>query len=142
MKRFYTFTLLLAFAVFSLAAVQAIAQETTVDPPTGPSFVDENADGICDNFQNGGIGLGLGNGKGNRANFVDDDKDGVCDNFQSGQRKGRGAGNGRGIRANFVDDDKDGICDNFGTGMGNGTRGGRGQGGRLRNNTQNAAPKK
>ncbi len=141
MKRFYSLTLLLAFAVFSLAAVQAIAQETTADPPAGPSFIDENGDGICDNFQNGRRGLGLGNGKGNRANFVDEDGDGVCDNFQSGQRKGNGAGKGRGIRANFIDADNDGVCDNLGTLRSKAARGGRGRFGGSGNNAQNAAPK-
>lgn len=74
----------------------------------GIAFVDENKDGVCDNFENrtgksqatpgrcfNKGGRGYGNGSGN-----------CC---------GRGPGKGQGQRKgrNFVDKNEDGICDNI-----------------------------
>ena len=64
-------------------------------------FVDEDGDGICDNYGTGRCGMGLGNGTG----FIDADGDGICDNrfagnslngtgLRQGGQRGRG-GNGR-----------------------------------------------
>lgn len=64
------------------------------------NFVDENNDGICDNYANGvcpqkvtGKGCRCGNG-----NFVDENNDGICDNCANGIRpqNGTGKGNHRG----------------------------------------------
>jgi len=128
MKRLTTITMVLALAAFTLLSLSAFAY-------TGPSFIDEDGDGICDNYQNGGRGLG----QGNRANFVDADGDGVCDNYQSGQRKGAGSGKGnaRHSGGNFVDADGDGVCDNYLAGQKKGAHKGRGRG-----NSRNAASKK
>ncbi len=100
----------------------------------GPFFVDDNNNGICDNFENG-TRRGRGQGRNARGRyFVDADNDGICDNFQSGNRlgRGRGLGNDRGAGygrrqgrfGNFVDNNNDGICDYYQSG----NRQGRGQG--------------
>ena len=126
MKRFTTYTVI-TLALFLLFTVSAFA----VDPAPGtntelPSFIDEDGDGICDNYQAGGRGLGLRNGTG--ANFVDADGNGVCDNAGTGvgraNRAGKGLRNGTG--ANFVDADGNGVCDNAGASTGKATRGGKG----------------
>lgn len=109
MKRFKTLTLV--FAVAALVSAYGFADDevTTQTPDTTPAFVDDDGDGVCDNYQSGG--QGLGQGRGNKSNFVDADGDGVCDN-ESGQRKGKGQGRGANRNANFVDADGDGVCDN------------------------------
>lgn len=65
----------------------------------GAGFIDEDNDGICDNFASGACGNGNG--------FVDRDGDGICDNSASGA-----CGNSCG----FADRDGDGMCDNFTSG--------------------------
>ena len=120
MKRFNTLAAILAIAVFTLVSTQSFAQtEENETPVRQRAFIDEDGDGICDNFVEGQR-KGLGNGT--RANFVDADGDGVCDNqgTRSGARlrdgSGKGGGNGSG------------VCD--GTGRvrgGNGKGGGRGR---------------
>ena len=96
MKRLTTITMVLTLAAFTLLSLSAFAEDTVPATNTGPSFIDENGDGICDNYQNGGKGLG----QGNRANFVDADGDGVCDNYQAGQKIGAHKGHGRGTSRN------------------------------------------
>jgi len=83
MKRYNKFAAILAFAVFALLSSQAYLQTVDNGTPVRPAFVDENGDGICDNYD-GGQRRGLG--QGTRANFVDADGDGVCDNM--GTRSG------------------------------------------------------
>jgi hypothetical protein len=78
------------------------------------AYVDENKNGICDNFENRtdnsqstqgtchyregkcngngtgiccGRGPGKGNGQGKGRNFIDQNKNGVCDNFESKNQK-------------------------------------------------------
>lgn len=58
-----------------------------------PGFIDEDGDGICDNWQNGG-GYGQGYGNGAGRGFVDDNGDGICDNRQNDGGYGQGNGNG------------------------------------------------
>ena len=63
----------------------------------GIAFVDNNKDGICDNYGTGksaaqrgkrdGTGNGLGQGKGKGRNFVDADKNGVCDTYEVRTKK-------------------------------------------------------
>lgn len=74
----------------------------------GCLFIDENGDGICDNYNNCGVYGGQG--------YVDENNDGICDNYN-----GSGAYAGRG----YVDQNNDGICDNYASG-GRGCGGGRG----------------
>jgi hypothetical protein len=59
----------------------------------GYNFVDEDGDGICDNY-NSGICPG----------YSDEDGDGICDNYKRNGCRG------------YVDEDSDGICDNRGVG--------------------------
>lgn len=75
---------------------------------TGPGFVDEDGDGVCDHA---GTGQGMGRGQGTGQGFVDADGDGVCDHAGTGQGMGRGRGTG------FVDADGDGVCDHAATGQ-------------------------
>ena len=42
---------------------------------TGCFYIDENGDGICDNYD----GSQAGNGSGRRHNFTDENGDGICD---------------------------------------------------------------
>lgn len=82
------------------------------------AFVDEDSDGVCDNyalreqprdgtgnlygridrsgkgFRNGSTERNMGRGLRDRASFVDEDGDGICDNFAT--RPGAGAGNAYG----------------------------------------------
>lgn len=59
---------------------------------SNPYFIDEDGDGICDNYATG-----------RGANWVDEDENGICDNYKNGtcpggrgQGKGMGRGQGRG----------------------------------------------
>ncbi len=56
----------------------------------GCQFLDEDGDGICDNYNQGICGIGNGTG------YVDEDGDGICDNYSSGMGGGRGRGRGCG----------------------------------------------
>jgi len=113
MKRFTTLALVLLAAALVLVPAYVFSDDDEAAPATqtlSTNFIDENGDGICDNWQAGGQSLGLG--KGNRENFVDEDGDGVCDNYQSELRKGKGQGRGYRQGAGFLDADGDGVCNN------------------------------
>lgn len=87
---------------------QVQTKETSFTPLTPPRFIDQNKDGVCDNWPSrAGI-----QGKGV---FIDQNGNGVCDNYEN--RKGT-----RGNRY-FVDANKDGVCDNYQSGL-SGKRGG------------------
>lgn len=114
-------------------------KEQAMTTQQGPAFVDNDNNGICDNFEKGtpgnrtangkqrlldgsgrgrGMGYGMRYGRGGGRNFVDADKDGVCDHYENGtagqgRGPGKGAGlrNGKGRQANFVDANNNGICD-------------------------------
>ena len=76
------------------------------------NFIDDNNDGMCDNYTNGtGNGYCHGNG-----NFTDNNN-GICDNYADGTcpRNGTGSGYCHG-NGNFIDDNNDGISDNYGDG--------------------------
>jgi len=64
-------------------------------PCKGTTMVDNNKNGICDNFENrkGNSGGQRGNGNGN------------CNGTGQGQKQGKGR--------NFVDANQNGICDKF-----------------------------
>lgn len=128
MKSTRTLTVL-AFALFAAFAINAFAADPQPGTnTTSPTFIDENGDGVCDNYAaNGGKGLGLG--KGERRNFVDADGDGVCDNTGSGTKNQRKFGNKNQLKTNFVDADGDGVCDNVGTGKSTRNRTVNGNGG-------------
>ena len=129
----------------ALAVVLSIGLATAQEPveteketttQNGPAFVDNDNNGICDNFEKGtpgnpnangkgrlldgsgrvnGKGMRNGRGRGGRG-FVDADDNGICDYYESGRagrRPGNGAGlrNGKGRAVNFVDANNNGICD-------------------------------
>ncbi|MFN8255633.1 MAG: hypothetical protein U0W24_08100 [Bacteroidales bacterium] len=92
------------------------------------TFIDNNKNGICDNFENRSdtTKARTGAGIGKVRNFVDNNKNGVCDNFETrtgntnrqyrngncrGYGRGNGYGKGNGIGRNFVDKNNNGICD-------------------------------
>ncbi|MFA6470915.1 MAG: hypothetical protein WCU00_02650 [Candidatus Latescibacterota bacterium] len=106
----------LTFALFVAFASNAFtASPTQGTNSNSASFVDENGDGVCDNYSvNGGKGLGLG--KGEKRNYVDSDGDGICDNTGSGTKNKMALKNKNYNKAAFVDADGDGVCDNAGTG--------------------------
>ena len=103
-----------AMAILFAVAVSAQAQNPTTpqNPPArgagmGANFVDANGDGICDNFQNGGLhqgqgqgrGKGHGRGMGNGAHVGPQDGTGFGATAQAGTCDGTGPkGKGRGPR--------------------------------------------
>ena len=66
----------------------------------GMNYIDDNANGICDRFeqrQSGQPNMSRGMGHGYGQNFIDENGDGVCDNRSGGNMHGnRGSGNGNG----------------------------------------------
>ena len=80
----------------------------------GPAFIDENDNGICDNYENGlcpgkGLGCGNGNGLGNGSGT------------QNGSAYGYGSGNGYGACVNgggcgYVHGHGHGACNGFAAG--------------------------
>lgn len=88
-------------------------------PVKGQAFVDNNSDGVCDNYQAGKAG------QGNRQGICNGKRQGAC----KGQAQGLAQGNGQGVTQakgvcngkgkgqakdrNFVDANNDGVCDNF-----------------------------
>lgn len=145
MKKLWTGLLAMALTL-SLCATTALAAE--VQYPNCPGrncgangvgayYVDQDGDGICDNFASGacgghGCGGGLRGGirlrdascqghiaaDGTWAHCVDTDSDGVCDT----------CGTAISLGAGFVDEDNDGICDNFNSGIRGGGSAGRQRG--------------
>ena len=67
----------------SLAADSFRGSCNYTDAACGWRFVDEDNDGVCDNYGQGGCGRGTG--------FTDEDGDGVCD-FGGGTRPMDGTG--------------------------------------------------
>lgn len=66
-------------------------------PGSAGCYVDDNGDGICDNYTDGyGAGNGYGAGAGNGPCYTDDNGDGVCDNYAGGAGNGSGSGTGSG----------------------------------------------
>ena len=109
------------FAIMSLMAYQGFAQNGSTNTDQQKSqvtltsanaapgnFVDNNKDGVCDNYQSR-----IKNGHG--ANFVDKNGDGICDNRPNA---GQGRGNPNGCRM--------GNQHRHGHGQGNCWRGGNG----------------
>ncbi|MEA4983648.1 MAG: hypothetical protein VB066_13150 [Paludibacter sp.] len=98
-------------AVALVAMTGAVYAQSTAKQKTqqGVNYVDENKNGVCDNYENG---KGGNNPKG----------DGVRSKDGSGRTSSKGKGccgncqgmrNGQGNRGkNYVDANKNGICDN------------------------------
>ena len=110
--------LLLTGLVFMAFTAFAGAQTTNTDNqqvnPNGRrgAWIDENKNGVCDNFENRQGNRGPGNGgcryRGGRGNVNNGGN--WC-----GRGPGRGAGMGQGRAGgrNFIDENKNGICDYF-----------------------------
>lgn len=132
-----------AGAADQATAVEAQAESVQADDTAatqagwGAGYVDENGDGVCDNYGTGAGCAGFvdANGDGVCDNcgatsgtgcghFVDANGDGICDNHGTGCGHGHGGGCG----GNYVDADGDGVCDNYGTGAGCGQGNGYGNG--------------
>jgi len=62
----------------------------------GSAFVDNNKDGVCDNYQSKNAGVLVSKG--------------TCNGNGTGKGKGKCKGHGKG--KNFVDANKNGVCDN------------------------------
>ncbi|PWD99511.1 hypothetical protein [Marinilabilia rubra] len=105
----------MAFAATSLQAQNNggndTKQETTQNVRSG--FVDNNGDGVCDNYDGNRPGKGLGPGNGQGQGRRNGKGLGHCGN---GNRQGRGQG--RGGNGNFVDNNENGTCDNLENGTG------------------------
>lgn len=80
MKRFVRIlTMVLVFSVGSTTVIAAKSQQRR-------NYVDEDGDGVCDNYSADQNGCANRRGRGNRSGcskgYVDEDGDGVCDNMK------------------------------------------------------------
>jgi hypothetical protein len=96
LKRITVLMAIMSFIAFQNASTtnsQKDLQNAQTITNTAPGkFVDNNKDGVCDNYQ-----ARMKNGRG--ANFVDKNGDGICDNRQNaGQGKGNPNGCGMGYQ--------------------------------------------
>ncbi len=80
----------------------------------GNQYIDNDGDGICDNWNNY-----------QGTNYVDDDNDGICDNAGNCDHHNC-------HHANYVDANNDGICDNYGSNQHYGHHQGNGNGYKMR----------
>ncbi len=104
------------FALVILSSNTTIAQQSGTGTPKGQGkyFVDQNGDGICDNF---GTKVGQKNSK--KANGT-----GVCNGTGNGTVKGTGVCNGTGKGTGVCNGT--GVCDGTGSGTkGMGNRSGK-----------------
>ena len=131
MKALRSITVL--FAIMSFMTYQGLAQNGSTNTPQTNSqvtqtstnaapgnFVDNNKDGVCDNYQSR---IKSGHG----TNFVDKNGDGICDNRPNA---GQGRGNPNGCRM--------GNQHRHGHGQGNCCRGGNGYQHRYGQGNQNS----
>jgi hypothetical protein len=103
MKTKLLFTGLALFASVSIASAQCQANFKGKCNGTnkGSAYVDNNKDGICDNYTKNGSnisgkkknstsqcnGTGQGKGKGKGKNFVDANNNGMCDRYEATLKK-------------------------------------------------------
>ena len=91
---------LMALTTLASAQNNVACQRLQNGTGRGPSYVDANKNGICDNFENGTPAANNG-----RRNFF---RKGV----PQGQKQGQmGRGRGRSRNMNFIDANKNGVCD-------------------------------
>jgi len=99
-KLFLTGLALTTLVTVASAQTSTTATNAKNGRAVGTSFVDNNKNGVCDNYENRSgarQGNGYCRGKGN----------------QSGRGNGKGLGNGKGNgQRQFIDTNKNGICDN------------------------------
>lgn len=102
MKTKLLLTALAFFAMTTIGFSQNQQQQDQSGRKQGncPAWVDENKNGVCDNYENRTPGQGRGNGNG------------YCGGRNQGQ-PGKGMMNGQGRGRNFVDENKNGICDRY-----------------------------
>ena len=89
MKYLKMITLGAIMALAAEAAPQTAPSQTDEQAPVafGPNFIDEDGDGVCDNYAS----CPGRRGQGYAPNFIDRDGDGVCDNYPTrAQFQGRG----------------------------------------------------
>lgn len=98
------------FAITSLGFSQNANPRDTQGRGQGTqsAFVDDNNDGVCDNYENGSPGQRQVDGRGNGMH------QGMNQGRQGQGMKGKGMMKGQNKGGNFVDADKDGVCDNAG----------------------------
>lgn len=110
MKATTILTALFLMATTAIVSAQTPVknQKATTTQSNGPAYVDQDNNGVCDNYENGTSPRAKGQaiGKGNRKNA-------------NGQGRGQGLGKGKGLGQrqgagqgrNFTDVNKDGVCD-------------------------------
>ena len=94
----------LAFAAattLASAQTQGTQQGQRDGRGNGTAFIDNNKNGVCDNYENGTPRQGMTNKKGTASG----------QGYHSGNGQGRGNCQGRGGNGNFIDENKNGICD-------------------------------
>ena len=135
LKRITVLMAIMSFIVFqgfSQKATTTNSQQNLQNKQNGTNiapgkFVDNNKDGVCDNYQ-----TRMKNGRG--VNFVDKNGDGICDNRQNA---GQGKGNPKGCGIGCQHRNGQGMGNCCGYGCGNQHRHGRGN-----QNTPAAEPQK
>jgi len=126
LKRTTVLLAIMSFFAFQSFSQNAAASDTkksaqdqqTTTAATPGKFVDNNKDGVCDNYQ-----TRMKNGRG--ANFVDKNGDGICDN-RSTAKQGKGNPNGCGMGCQHRHGQGKGNCCGNGNGSGNKHRNGCG----------------
>lgn len=118
MKKLVLSLALIAGMAFAASSVQAQnngekteKQKTTKNVRSG--FVDNNNDGVCDNYDGNRAGKGLGPGNGQGQGRDQGKRLG-----RHGNGRGQGQGQGRGGNGNFADTNQNGTCDNLENGTG------------------------
>lgn len=99
-KLFITALALAAVTTIASAQTQGSEQGQRDGKGNGAAFIDNNKDGVCDNYENGTPRQGMANKKGQ----------GKGQGYHRGNGRS-GKGQGRGENGNFIDENKNGICD-------------------------------
>ncbi len=103
-KIFLTAMIVVVFMV--VASAQQKSNQTKAETKTQTFFVDENNDGVCDNY----TGQGKHQRRGHQISTQSNNQKSA--GLLQGKGKKNGKGNGQGRRINFVDANNNGICDN------------------------------
>lgn len=89
-KLIFTGLALIATTAFISAQSQGNGNRKCNGTGKGTGFVDNNKNGICDNYENRTNKKTVGNncnGQGKGKNFIDANKNGICDNYEAGTKK-------------------------------------------------------
>lgn len=105
------FITMAAFVALTVAASAQTTGKTTAPAQQGngqgTAWVDNNNNGVCDNYENGTrMGRGQAAGKGQAMHH------GRGRGAGRGQGMAQARGTGRNQGPNFIDENKNGICDN------------------------------